>query len=80
MKAKREPVLILHHAVPAPGSCHNAESDAGVMDQVKIVSESIQMLKIPFRVAPVESLKNLPELLRAAPERLIVNLKRYLLS
>jgi D-alanine-D-alanine ligase len=74
MKAQREPILILHHAIPAPGSCHNAESDAGVMDEVKIVSETFQMLKIPFRVAPVESLKSLPELLQAAPERLIVNL------
>jgi D-alanine-D-alanine ligase len=74
MKAQREPVLILHHAIPAPGSCHNAESDAGVMDEVKIASETFQMLKIPFRVAPVDSLKSLPELLRNAPERLIVNL------
>lgn len=74
MKSLREPVLILHHAIPAPGSCHNAESDAGVMDEVKIVSETFQMLKIPFRVAAVESLAGLPGVLQPAPERIIVNL------
>ncbi len=74
MKSRHEPVLILHHAIPAPGSCHNAESDAGVMDEVKIVSETFQMLKIPCRVAAVESLTRLPEILRSAPERLILNL------
>ena len=74
MKSRHKPVLILHHAIPAPGSCHNAESDAGVMDEVKIVSETFQMLKIPFRIAAVESLTSLPEILRSAPEQLIVNL------
>jgi D-alanine-D-alanine ligase len=74
MKSRHEPVLILHHAIPAPGSCHNAESDAGVMDEVNIVSETFLTLKIPCRVAAVESLSSLPELLRSAPERLIVNL------
>lgn len=74
MKSPREPVLILHHAIPPPGSCHHAESDAGVMDEVKIVSETFQMLKIPFRVAAVDSLESLPLILQAASERLIVNL------
>lgn len=74
MKSQPEPVLILHHAIPAPGSCHNAESDAGVMDEVKIVSETFQMLKIPCRVASVDSLASLPEVLRTAPERVVVNL------
>jgi D-alanine-D-alanine ligase len=80
MKSPREPVLILHHAIPPPGSCHNAESDAGVMDEVKIVSETFQMLKIPFRVAAVDSLTSLPELLRAAPERIIFNLVENFLA
>lgn len=74
MKSPREPVLILHHAIPAPGSCHNAESDAGVLDEVEIVSETFRMLGIPVRIAAVESLARLPDLLRAAPERIIFNL------
>ncbi|MEI8122570.1 MAG: GNAT family N-acetyltransferase [bacterium] len=74
MKMPPEPILILHHAIPAPGSCHHAESDAGVLDEVKIVSEALQMLKIPFRVSPVASFSALPEILRAAPEHLVFNL------
>lgn len=74
MKPPRAPVLILHHAIPAPGSCHNAESDAGVMDEVKIVSETFQALGIPFRIAAVDSLASLADLLMTAPERIIFNL------
>ena len=74
MKASPEPVLILHHAIPAPGSCHNAESDAGVMDEVKAVASSLSELGIPYRIAAVSDLKGLPDILRTAPERIVVNL------
>ncbi len=74
MKNRPEPVLILHHAIPAPGSCHNAESDAGVMDEVKAVASALTGLGIPHRIAAVDALTALPELLKSAPEPLVVNL------
>ena len=74
MSPRPEPVLILHHALPAPGSCPHAESDAGVLDEVKIVSGALRELHIPFRVAAVETLAGLPRILQAAPERLVFNL------
>jgi len=74
MKSNGEPVLILHHAIPAPGSCPNAESDAGVLDEVRLVATALKELGMPARIATVDSLTALPAILRAAPERIIVNL------
>lgn len=74
MKRRPEPILILHHALPAPGSCQSVESDAGVMEEVKAVAASLSTLTIPFRITAVESLTALTSILAQAPERLIFNL------
>ncbi|MEI6564600.1 MAG: GNAT family N-acetyltransferase [bacterium] len=74
MKPSGEPILILHHAIPAPGSCQSVESDAGVMDEVQAVAKALDALSWPARVAAVESLSGLPTLLQNAKERLIFNL------
>lgn len=74
MKSRREPVLILHHALPPPGSCQSVESDAGVMEEVRAVSEALTDLTVPFRIIAVESLTALTAILQKAPERLIFNL------
>lgn len=74
MKRSREPVLVLHHAIPAPGSRHYTESDAGVMDEVKLVSEALTSLGHPVRTAAVDSLKHLATVLPGIPEELVFNL------
>lgn len=74
MNSRREPVLILHHAIPAAGSCQSVESDAGVMDEVHAVAGAMKSLAIPFRIVAVESLASLPAILQHATERLIFNL------
>ena len=74
MKSRHEPILVLHHAIPAPGSCHNAESDAGVMDEVQAVEKALRTLGLPARIAAVESLAALPAILQGAPERIVFNL------
>lgn len=74
MKTPSAPVLILHHAIPVPGSRPDAESDAGVMDEVKAVTHSLEALGIPVRSAAVASLQALTGVLQAAPERVIFNL------
>ncbi|MEI8139428.1 MAG: GNAT family N-acetyltransferase [bacterium] len=67
-------ILILHHALPAPGSCQSVESDAGVMEEVHAVAKALKSLAIPFRIMAVESLATLPAILQSAPERLVFNL------
>jgi len=74
MKSPREPILILHHALPPPGSCQSVESDAGVMEEVQAVAAALKTLSIPFRILAVKSLAALPAFLQGAPERLIFNL------
>ena len=75
MKFTAEPVLILHHAVPAPGaSLTSAESDAGVMEEVSAVAQALTKLGIPHRTGSVANLSALPGLLRDATEGLVFNL------
>lgn len=74
MKSSPEPVLILHHDIPPPGSCPNAESDAGVMDEVKAVASALDELGVPSRIASVSSLTHLPAILQGATENIIFNL------
>jgi len=69
-----EPVLVLHHALPAPGSCQSVESDTGVMDEVHAVTAALKTLAIPFRIVAVESLSTLPAILQSSPEHLVFNL------
>lgn len=74
MKTRREPILILHHSIPAPGSCQSVESDAGVLEEVKAVATALTALAIPHRIVAVDSLSALPAILQGARERLIFNL------
>lgn len=74
MNRRPEPILILHHALPAPGSCQSVESDAGVIEEVKAVAEALSRLNIPFRIKAVESLAALTTTLGHAREHLIFNL------
>lgn len=74
MKARTEPVLVLHHAVTAAGKSSSAASDAGVMDEVRAVVSALAALGIPHRVEPVANLRALPAILTQAPERLVFNL------
>lgn len=78
MNPRLEPVLILHHAVPAPGSGPHAESDAGVMDEVRAVAEALKSLGVPGRIAAVGSLAELTDLLRNSPEETVFNLVEHL--
>ena len=74
MNSRREPVLILHHALPPSGSCQSVESDAGVMEEVQAVATALKRLGVPFRIVALESLAALPAILHSATERLIFNL------
>ena len=74
MNSRREPVLILHHALPPPGSCQSVESDAGVMEEVQAVATALKRLGVSFRIVALESLTALPAILQSATERLIFNL------
>lgn len=74
MNHRLEPVLILHHALPAPGTCQSVESDAGVMEEVQAVATALTTLAVPFRIMAVESLAALPGILQASTERLVFNL------
>jgi D-alanine-D-alanine ligase len=68
-----ENVLVLYNQVPG-GDPAFQESRAGVMDQVKAVSESLEKLGIEAEVLPVESLQHLVSLLKLREEKLIFNL------
>ncbi len=75
MTKNRASVLILHN-VPrpaAPGAAF-AESDAGVLDQVRAVEAALARLKIPSRVAGVANLADVPAVLSAASENVVFNL------
>jgi D-alanine-D-alanine ligase len=74
MKRLHEPVLILHHAVSALDRGPSAESDAGVMDEVRAVDAALTELGIPHRVAAIGSLSELPALLTRSPEKIVFNL------
>jgi D-alanine-D-alanine ligase len=74
MKPFHEAVLILHHAVPASGNGPSAESDAGVMDEVRVVAGALADLGIAHRTAAIASLAELPALLARSPEKVIFNL------
>jgi D-alanine-D-alanine ligase len=50
------------------------ESHAGVMDQVKAVSDSLDKLGIMYEVLPVENLRHLAGILSSRPEKLVFNL------
>ncbi len=74
MNRFREAVLILHHALPAPGPGTSVESDAGVMDEVSAVADALTELDIPHRIAAIGSLAELPALLGRSPEQVVFNL------
>lgn len=70
----RPPVLVLHN-VPTPaegGAC--AESEAGVLEQVRAVSAALDALGVRHRVAGVRSLRDLPGVLLTADEPVVFNL------
>jgi D-alanine-D-alanine ligase len=50
------------------------ESHAGVMDQVKAVSDSLYKLGIKYEILPVENLRHLAGILSIRPEKLVFNL------
>jgi D-alanine-D-alanine ligase len=68
-------VLILHHA-PAPADQGGVwrESDAGVMDECKAVSEILSELGVSHRTVGVTRLEDLPTILAASTENIIFNL------
>ena len=74
MKPRLEPVLVVHHTVPPPGSGPNAESDAGVMDEVRDVAAALKALGVRHRIAGVGSIADLTDLLRSSPEDTVFNL------
>jgi D-alanine-D-alanine ligase len=74
MKPSPVSVLILHHAIPLPGSGPTAESDAGVMDEVRTVADALASLGMPHRIASIRTLSELPALLQSSPEEVVFNL------
>ena len=74
MKDIREPVLILHHAVPRDAGATGAESDAGVMDEVHAVARALEELGVSYRAAAVRDLTDVAVTLQNSQERLIFNL------
>jgi D-alanine-D-alanine ligase len=75
MPRKPDGVLVLHN-VPRPGTGGRtfAESDAGVLAEVRAVTEALRKLNIPYRVAGVRELSDLPRVLRPAREGVVFNL------
>ena len=71
-------VLIIYNqprtVVHATSSTSCMESDAGVLDQVKSVSDAMAKLGIRHRAVGLQVLQELPELLLHAPEPLVFNL------
>lgn len=74
MKDIREPVLILHHAVPAGKGTAGGESDAGVMDEVHAVARAMEEIGIWYRTAAVRDLTDVAVTLQNCQERLVFNL------
>lgn len=50
------------------------ESEFGVFEEVNAVAKALALLNIPFRIAAVRALNDLPGILSAAPELVVFNL------
>ena len=74
MSPLREPVLIVHHVLPPSATTHSAESDAGVLDEVKAVAAALEQGGTPHRIASITSLSDLIPILGASPEKVVFNL------
>jgi D-alanine-D-alanine ligase len=77
MRGKRPSVLVLYNIPIDPNQCtvrRYAESDAGVLDEVREACEALARLKIPHRVAGVANFSDLPSILASSPETVVFNL------
>jgi len=76
MSERFPPVLILHNVPRAPSDGRRAwaESDAGVLTQVRAVEEALARLGIEHRIAGAANFEDLPAVLSAATEPLVFNL------
>lgn len=79
MNLTRDPVLILHHALPPSATAHSAESDAGVLDEVHAVAGVLDRLAVPHRTASIASLVDLIPVLETSPEKIVFNLVENLI-
>lgn len=74
MKPHPDSVLILHQTIPSKATGPSAASDAGVLDEVRSVAESLKALSIPFQVESATSLADVPRILARFPGHTVVNL------
>ena len=77
MRRRKPSVLILYNIPVDPRSRSKrcfAESDAGVLDEVREASEALTRLQIPFRATGVANFRDLPAVLASSPEKIILNL------
>ena len=79
MKPTPEAVLILHHALPATADSPSAESDAGVMAEVEVVTATFNRLGVPHRTIAIATLGDLTAHLQTSPEKTVFNLVENLL-
>lgn len=71
-------ILILYN-LPRENTARNGagkyfESEFGVLEEVNAVAKALAHLNIPFRIAAVRSLEDLPGVLSASPELVVFNL------
>ena len=72
MSSPAQPVLILHN-VPRAEAAH-AESDAGVMDQVRAVAAALGRIGVPYRIAGVRGYEELCAAVDGGDEAIVFNL------
>ena len=66
-------VLILYNS-PRSNASSSAESDEGVLDEVRAVAASLAKLGVPYREIGLRSLKELPAALSLNPAHIAINL------
>lgn len=75
MPRRKTSVLILHNEPQPSGRGGGfAESDAGVLDEVRAVGEALDKLHMPHRAVGVRRFEDLPAVLAASDEPVVFNL------
>ncbi len=72
--SKRPSVLILYNQPRPAGKGEHAESDAGVLDEVRVVEETLTTLGYPYRSASIRRLDDIPAAISEGAETLVFNL------
>lgn len=71
-------VLVVYNEPQTNTQGVSAESDAGILDEVRAVSDALESLGYVFRLAGIHALDELRRCLAAASEQVVMNLVEYL--